>query len=150
MSKQLAVFSNPLFVGFNHLMKEIEAFHWTFGDSTGFPAHNVLFDKNTNTYTIELAVAGYSENDLSVTVEESNTLVIKGQRSNKQTEGDYTVRQIAARNFQKGFRLADDMEVEAVTFDNGLLSIVVKDNYKPKGPSIEQIPIKRVNAIEAK
>jgi HSP20 family molecular chaperone IbpA len=91
----------------------------------GYPPYNIErirgADGDAPRLRITLAVAGFSEDDLEVTTEESQ-LVIRGRQS-EQAERDYLHRGIAARQFQRIFVLADGLQVAGASLRNGLLSI---------------------------
>jgi len=115
-------FSSPLLLGFDAMEKTIERLAKS-GDS--YPPYNIerirSADGVAERLRITLAVAGFCEDDLEVTVEE-NQLVVRG-RQNDDTEREYLHRGIAARQFQKAFVLADGMRVIGAELKNGLLSV---------------------------
>jgi len=75
-----------------------------------------------NAYRITLAVAGFREDDLAITVEDRQ-LVIRGRQSEDDGSRVFLHRGIAARAFQRSFVLADGVEVAGATMENGLLHI---------------------------
>lgn len=107
-------------------------------NNTSFPPHNIVKVDNT-TYRVELAVAGYSENDIVVTVED-NKLVITGVRKDSSTVA-YLHRGVAFRDFRKEFVLSEDIEVGDAALTNGLLSVTLKhvipESKKPKKITIK-------------
>jgi HSP20 family molecular chaperone IbpA len=115
-------FSSPLLLGFDAMEKTLERLAKS-GD--GYPPYNIErlpgTDGAAERLRITLAVAGFAESDLDVTVEE-NQLVVRG-RQNDDTEREFLHRGIAARQFQRCFVLADGMRVVAADLKNGLLSI---------------------------
>jgi HSP20 family molecular chaperone IbpA len=111
-------FNSPFLLGFEHLERLLERTAKSAGD--GYPPYNIE-QSDPDRLRITLAVAGFSRDELSVTVEDKQ-LVIRG----KQTEsGDKTFlhRGIAARQFQRAFVLADGIEVTGAELENGLLSV---------------------------
>lgn len=111
-------FNSPFLLGFEHLERLLERTAKSAGD--GYPPYNIE-QTDPDRLRITLAVAGFSRDELSVTVEDKQ-LVIRG----KQTEsGDKTFlhRGIAARQFQRAFVLADGIEVTGAELENGLLSV---------------------------
>ncbi|HTQ13666.1 MAG TPA: Hsp20 family protein [Rhizomicrobium sp.] len=111
-------FNSPFLLGFENLERLLERTAKAAGD--GYPPYNIE-DAGQDKLRITLAVAGFSPEELAVTVEE-NQLIIRG----KQTEaGDKTFlhRGIAARQFQRAFVLADGIEVTAARLENGLLAV---------------------------
>jgi HSP20 family molecular chaperone IbpA len=123
-------FSSPLLLGFDAMEKTLERLAKS-GDS--YPPYNIERLRNADgtaeRLRITLALAGFSENDLDVSVEE-NQLVVRG-RQNDDTERDYLHRGIAARQFQRCFVLADGMRVVTAELRNGLLAIDV-DRPEPE------------------
>ena len=115
-------FSSPLLLGFDAMEKTIERLAKS-GDS--YPPYNIerirAADGVAERLRITLAVAGFCEDDLEVTIEE-NQLVVRG-RQRDEGERDFIHRGIAARQFQRCFVLADGMRVNAAELRNGLLSI---------------------------
>ena len=85
-------------------------------------------------YRITMAVAGFSQDELSMT-QEQNMLVVSGQKSGEDT-GEYLHRGIAGRTFQRRFQLADHVKVTGARLDNGLLTINLKreipEEMKPR------------------
>jgi HSP20 family molecular chaperone IbpA len=115
-------FSSPLLLGFDAMEKTIERLAKS-GDS--YPPYNIerirAADGDADRLRITLAVAGFCEDDLEVTIEE-NQLVVRG-RQRDDGDRDFIHRGIAARQFQRCFVLADGMRVNAAELRNGLLSI---------------------------
>jgi HSP20 family molecular chaperone IbpA len=114
----MTTFNSPFLLGFEHLERLLERTAKSAGD--GYPPYNIE-QTDPDRLRITLAVAGFSRDELSVTVEDKQ-LVIRG----KQTEsGDKTFlhRGIAARQFQRAFVLADGIEVTGAELENGLLSV---------------------------
>ena len=113
---------SPLLLGFESMEKTLERLA---KGNDGYPPYNIERIRETGSepprLRITLAVAGFSEDDLEVTTEESQ-LVIRG-RQGEQTERDYLHRGIAARQFQRVFVLADGLQVAGASLKNGLLSI---------------------------
>ena len=87
----------------------------------GYPPYNIE-QIDQNALQITLAVAGFSENDLAVTVED-NQLCIRGKTPSSSGERVYLHRGIASRNFTRSFVLAEGIEVKNARQENGLLHI---------------------------
>lgn len=119
---RMTPFSSPLLLGFDAMEKTLERLAKS-GD--GYPPYNIERLRGTEgsieRLRITLAVAGFADEDLDVTVEE-NQLVVRG-RQNDDTEREFLHRGIAARQFQRCFVLADGMRVISAELKNGLLSI---------------------------
>jgi HSP20 family molecular chaperone IbpA len=132
------VFTSPLFLGFDHLEQMLE--RAAKASSDGYPPYNIE-QTGPSGLRITLAVAGFGMEDLQITQEENNQLVIKG-RQNEDTQGRvFLHRGIAARQFQRAFVLAEGIEVKGAWLDNGLLHI---DLARPQPESrVKTIQIKR-------
>ena len=114
--------SSPFLLGFDEIERVLDRV--TKG-ADGYPPYNIerLADdgQNPDRLRITLAVAGFTRDQLDVTVEE-NQLVIRGRQQDDKSR-HYLHRGIAARQFQRTFVLADGMEVAGADLRNGLLSI---------------------------
>ena len=112
--------SHPHLLGFEGLDQLVERSAKTGGD--GYPPYNIE-QRGPATYRITLAVAGFAEADLAITVE-SNQLLVRGQQiENSDGERVFLHRGIAARQFQRSFVLADGVEVTGAAMENGLLHV---------------------------
>lgn len=111
--------SHPFLLGFDQLERLVERTAKSGND--GYPPFNIE-QAADNSFRITLAVAGFSESDLSITVEDRQ-LVVRGKQS-EDTEGRVFLHHgIAARQFQKSFVLADGVDVSGASLENGLLHI---------------------------
>ncbi|HBM62165.1 Hsp20 family protein [Salipiger marinus] len=117
MSK-LTLGSYPHMLGFEQLERLLER---TAKTSEGYPPFNIE-QTSDRSYRITLAVAGFAEGELSITVEERQ-LVIRGRQRDDGSERIFLHRGIAARQFQRSFVLADGVEVGEAVMENGLLHI---------------------------
>ena len=116
---KLALGSHPFLLGFEQLERLVE--RTAKSDSAGYPPYNIEQTSETG-YRITLAVAGFAESDLSITLEDKQ-LVVRGRQSDD-TEGRvFLHRGIAARQFQRSFVLADGVEVTGAALENGLLHV---------------------------
>lgn len=116
---KLTLGSYPHMLGFEQLERLLERTAKSGND--GYPPFNI---EQTSEYAfrITLAVAGFSESDLSITVEDRQ-LVIRGRQSDDAAERVFLHRGIAARQFQRSFVLADGVEVGDASLENGLLHL---------------------------
>lgn len=119
---RMTPFSSPLLLGFDTMEKTLERLTKS-GDS--YPPYNIerlrSGDSESSRLRITLAVVGFAESDLDVSIEE-NQLVVRGKQADD-TEREFLHRGIAARQFQRCFVLADGMRVIAAELKNGLLSV---------------------------
>jgi HSP20 family molecular chaperone IbpA len=116
---KLTLGSHPFLLGFDQLERLVERTAKAGND--GYPPYNIE-QAAENRYRITLAVAGFAEADLSITVEERQ-LVIRGRQREEDGTRVYLHRGIAARQFQRSFVLADGVEVSGATLENGLLHV---------------------------
>ena len=111
--------SNPFPLGFEQIERLIERSSKASAD--GYPPFNIE-QTSERGYRITLAVAGFRDDDLSITVE-SRQLVVRGRTSEADEARVFLHRGIAARAFQKSFVLAEGVEVTGASMENGLLHI---------------------------
>ena len=120
---RVPAFSSPLLLGFEEIERALDRLSKSAGD--GYPPYNIerlaQNGDNGEVLRITLAVAGFSQDELDVSVEE-NELVIRGRQKDEPTR-TYLHRGIAARQFHKAFVLAEGIEVLGATLKDGLLSI---------------------------
>lgn len=116
---KLTLGSHPYLLGFEQLERLVERTVKSGND--GYPPYNIE-QTSDNSYRISLAVAGFDESDLSITVED-NQLVIRGRQADDSEGRVFLHRGIAARQFQKSFVLAEGVEVGGAKTENGLLHI---------------------------
>lgn len=117
MSK-LTLGTHPFLLGFDQLERLVER---TAKAENGYPPYNIE-QIEENAFRITLAVAGFAEDDLSITVEDRQ-LVVRGKQSDDVEDRVFLHRGIAARQFQRTFLLADGVEVSGAALENGLLHV---------------------------
>ncbi|WP_170518398.1 Hsp20 family protein [Ruegeria atlantica] len=110
-----------------------------------YPPYNIE-KTDADTYRISVAVAGFSENDLSVEVKE-NALIVAGKKTAEDQERSYLHRGIATRAFERRFALADHVRVTGANHENGMLNIDLKREV-PEALKPRRIEIASANAIE--
>jgi len=120
---RVTALTSPLMLGFDDLERALDRVPKTGTD--GYPPYNIeriaADGGEPEKLRITLAVAGFSEGEIEVTVEE-NQLLIRGRQREEKTR-DYLYRGIAARQFQRAFLLAEGIEALGAEFAQGLLSI---------------------------
>ena len=123
MSSRVSIFSSPYLLGFDEFERLLDRATKSAGD--GYPPYNIekiRADDGSEHLRITLAVAGFSDSELDISVEE-NQLTIRGKQSDDTDTSHFLHRGIAARQFQRTFVLADGVEVTGADLENGLLSI---------------------------
>ena len=114
--------------------------------NTSYPPYNIL--KSDNNYTISLAIAGFSKDEIDISLQE-NELVIKGVAKDQNNKIEFLHRGIAGRNFERKFRLADTIKVSDANYENGLLNIYLEreipEHQKPRKIEISNKSFKNIN-----
>ncbi|MDO9524717.1 MAG: Hsp20 family protein [Gemmobacter sp.] len=116
---KLSFGAHPFLLGFEQLERLVERTAKSSGD--GYPPFNIE-RLGENDYRITLAVAGFCEDDLGITVED-RALVIRGRQDDADDARVFLHRGIAARQFQRSFVLAEGVEVAGARLENGLLHV---------------------------
>jgi len=116
---KLTLGSYPHLLGFEQLERLLE--RSAKAGNEGYPPYNIE-QTSDHSYRITLAVAGFAEDDLSITIEDRQ-LVIRGRQRDDSEGRVFLHRGIAARQFQRMFVLADGVEVGEAIMENGLLHI---------------------------
>jgi molecular chaperone IbpA len=123
-------FPRSSFVGFDHLFKELE--YTTKHSNDHYPPHNII-KVGENRYLIELAVAGFSQDELEVDVKE-RTLTVKGEHITRGRE--FIHRGISTKKFRRTFRLSEYVEVHGADLVDGVLAIdlkiVIPEEMRPR------------------
>lgn len=116
---KLTLGTHPYLLGFEQLERLLE--RTAKNGNEGYPPYNIE-QTSDSSYRITLAVAGFSDDDLSITVE-NNQLVIRGRQGDDCEDRVFLHRGIAARQFQRSYVLADGVDVGDARLENGLLHI---------------------------
>ncbi|WP_443749467.1 Hsp20 family protein [Asticcacaulis solisilvae] len=142
---------SPLFgssIGFDRFDDLFDTLTRTSDEGEGQPSYNIERHGDDD-YTITLAVAGFSESDLAITVQDS-TLLISGERKPHEAKSQYLYKGIGLNDFQRRFRLADYVVVKSAELKDGLLKVSlareVPDDQKPRRIEIRTRP--ELKAIE--
>jgi HSP20 family molecular chaperone IbpA len=116
---KLTLGTHPFLLGFEQLERLVERTAKSGND--GYPPYNIE-QTSERSYRITLAVAGFTEADLSITVED-RSLVIRGRQTDDSQDRVFLHRGIAARQFQRSFVLAEGVDVGEAVMENGLLHV---------------------------
>jgi molecular chaperone IbpA len=110
-------------VGFDRMFSMLDQAGGSEGSVSSYPPYNIE-RANENTYRISVAVAGFTDADLSIETNE-NRLTIRGEKQANEAEktGDVLYQGIAARSFERSFQLADYVQVKSASLENGLLHV---------------------------
>lgn len=142
MTRELVRFDtntlNRALVGFDQIFNDFET-RFANQVANNYPPFNIL-KRTEDHYEIQVAVAGFSREEIDITVE-NNELVITGTKIEEHDTADYLHRGLAARNFERVFRLTQYLEVEGAEFKDGLL-IVKIERHVPEALKPRKIEIK--------
>ena len=140
---RVSLFNSPLLLGFDHFERVLDRV--SKASHEGYPPYNIE-QIGEDRLRITLAVAGFRDEDLSITVED-NQLVVRGKQGEEDADRIYLHRGIAARQFQRSFVLAEGIEVTGADLDNGLLHI---DLVRPQPATmVRRIAIRKGKAGDA-
>ena len=136
-SKALSLFDNfnqltPYAVGYDKMFDNLSRYVDNSVTSTGFPPYNIRKEGDYH-YVIEMALAGFSKEDIEVEVADG-TLSVRSDK--KDDAADNLYRGISFRKFNRKFTLSDDIVVNDAALDNGMLTInlerIVPEEKKPR------------------
>ena len=127
----------PLFhqtLGFENFIRDVESILNETKPVNNFPPHNII-KIDDNKYAVELAVAGFSKDEIDIQVQE-NTLTIKGEKIEGTPNLEYLHRGIGTRSFTKSITIADTIEVKGAEYKDGILRIglenIIPEHKKPR------------------
>ncbi|MFV0409168.1 MAG: Hsp20 family protein [Paracoccus sp. (in: a-proteobacteria)] len=133
---KLTLATHPYLLGFDQIERLAQR---AAKGAEGYPPYNIEHHAPDG-FTITLAVAGFAEDDLTVSLE-SGQLTISGRQPDADEDRVFLHRGIASRAFQRSFVLAEGVEVGGARLENGLLSISLQ--RKPQQSIVQTIPISR-------
>ena len=117
----------PFTLGFDETFHRLETLA---GTRDNYPPHNVVNGSDGRTI-LELALAGFSRGDIQVETER-NVLTVSANKTSTDKEKQYQHKGISQRSFSKNWQMSDDVEVEKVEFEDGLLQIILKKELPEK------------------
>jgi molecular chaperone IbpA len=125
------LFNDPFFIGFNRELGRLNTAHKT--NSQTYPPYDLL-KLDEDTYRISLAVAGFSRENIDISVD-NGTLIIKGEIV-EVIDAEVVHKGIAGRKFVRSFALGEYMEVTGAEMKDGMLHInvdrIIPEDKKPK------------------
>ncbi|WP_415155609.1 Hsp20 family protein [Maritalea sp.] len=128
---RMSFFSSPFLLGFDEFEQRLDRLAKA---ADGYPPYNierVAAEDGSETFQISIAVAGFAEDELEITLED-NQLLIRGRQADDPAR-EFLHRGIAARQFQRSFLLAEAMLVEGADLRDGLLNVMIRR------PNIEKV-----------
>jgi molecular chaperone IbpA len=130
------LFNDPFFIGFNRELSRLNTAYKT--NSQSYPPYDLL-KLDDDTYQISLAIAGFSREDIDVSVD-NGTLIIRGEIV-EVTDAEVVHKGIAGRKFVRSFALGEYMEVTSAELKDGMLHVhvvrIVPEEKKPKSIKIK-------------
>ena len=132
--------NSPFFVGFERIHDRMNQFNDTLSKNVpSYPPYNI--HKDDDQYIIEMAVAGFTEDDIDIEIQD-DVLKVVGSASTSTNSSSYLHRGIANRGFTRNFNLAETIEVKSASLVNGMLQIclenIVPENKKPRKVNINK------------
>ena len=128
----LDLFKDPFFIGFNRELDRLNAVH-NLATRQAYPPYDII-KLNEDKYKLSLAVAGFSKDDINVSID-NGTLIIKGELV-EATDAEIVHKGIAGRKFTRTFALGEYMEVTGAEMKDGMLHIdidrIIPEDKKPK------------------
>lgn len=134
---KLSFGAHPWLLGFDQLERLVERTAKT--GAEGYPSYNIE-QSAPDEFRITLAVAGFAEADLALTLED-RALVVRGRQAEDDSARVFLHRGIAARAFQRSFVLAEGVSIAGARLENGLLHITLRRARTE--PVVQTIPIRR-------
>jgi len=133
---------NRFAIGFEPMITRIQGLNPT---QSGYPPYNL--EQDGDSYRLELAVAGFRQDELEINLTPDGVLSVKGSKQGEKSEKNWIHRGIAARDFERYFSLADHIKVVDARLENGLLTIeLIREVPEPsKGV---RIPIKAGEVVD--
>ena len=125
----------PYTIGFDSFFNTLDSITGT--DVKGYPHYNIK-KLDDNKWIIELALAGFSKDDIDIEVKD-NVMTINGEL--KEENNEYVYKGISSRKFSKSFTLAEFTECESAKMENGILSIILEKNI-PEDKKPQKVKIK--------
>ena len=130
----------PSTLGFETMLRDIESIMQNSVETVSdkFPPHNIIKVNDTH-YMVELAIAGFDEKEIDITVKDG-LMTVKGEKEQADNEVNYLHKGIGTRSFSKTIRLADTIEVQGAAFKNGILSIGL-ENIIPESKNLKRLKL---------
>lgn len=133
-----AALNDPLFIGFDRMLDRMNAVNNTTQRNTSnYPPYNIVKVDEDN-FNIELALAGFTDKDIDITLKDG-VLYVEGNQGDND-EKHYLHRGLSARSFRRSFTIADTIVVNGADFVNGILTISL-ENVIPEEKKPRKIPI---------
>lgn len=130
---------DKFFLGFDEQFAKMQQLHDDLTKNIpNYPPFNVR--KDGNTYTIELAVAGFAQNEIDITID-GGKLIVKGNSESIEPDENFLFKGIANRAFTRAWAIGDQYEVKDAELFNGMLKIAL-EKLIPEEPKAKKVPVK--------
>ena len=133
---------DKFFVGFEDTAKQLQTLHADLTKNIpNYPPYNIR-KNDENSYTIELAVAGFGESEIDITID-GGKLIVKGNvdATTDEQEENFLFKGIATRAFTRAFAIDDHIEVKNAELFNGMLKIAL-ERLVPEESKPKKVPVK--------
>ncbi len=145
---------SPLYratVGFDRMMNLLDAAGRADNSAPSYPPYNIE-KSGEDAYRIVMAVAGFGEEDLDITIEASSLIIAGKKAKSEEATGPYLHRGIAQRSFERRFDLADHIKVTGAKLENGLLFVElireIPEAMRPRSIKIESLAPENAKVLE--
>jgi molecular chaperone IbpA len=127
--------NDPFLLGFDQLFDRLVSSGVGSAQATSYPPYNIVRNDDSDSFAIEIALAGFASEEIDVTVKE-DTLTVESAKDHSADSAEYVHQGIAARNFKRSWTLSPTIKVTEASFVNGLLIInlvnEIPEEKKPK------------------
>jgi len=139
MTYTSALANDPMFLGFDRIFDRMHTLNRIEQNQGKYPPYNII-KSGENLYKVEMAIAGFTEDDLDITIEDG-VMTIVGSKDQEDNE-EYLHKGIGSRSFKRTFTLADTIVVQDAELKDGILHVhlenVIPDEKKPRKITISR------------
>lgn len=139
MTYTSALANDPMFLGFDRIFDRMHTLNRIEQNQGKYPPYNII-KSGENLYKVEMAIAGFTEDDLDITIEDG-VMTIVGSKD-QEDNAEYLHKGIGSRSFKRTFTLADTIVVQDAELKDGILHVhlenVIPDEKKPRKIAISR------------
>ena len=139
MTYTSALANDPMFLGFDRIFDRMHTLNRIEQNQVKYPPYNII-KTDDNHYEVEMAIAGFTQDDLDITVEDGVMTIVGSKEQEDDTE--YLHKGIGTRSFKRTFTLADTIVVQDAELKDGILHVhlenVIPDEKKPRKITISK------------
>jgi|14_taG_2_1085336.scaffolds.fasta_scaffold00817_3 molecular chaperone IbpA len=126
--------NDPFMVGFDRIFDRMHTLNLSHQKQSNYPPYNIV-KKDDEVYVVEIAVAGFKQSEIDITLEDG-VLKVVGEKETEDTTDTFIHKGIGARDFIRSFTLSDTIVVQSADLTSGILSItlenVIPEEKKPR------------------